>query len=144
MQLNQKLPGVYLSFSCVFNTPLTLVVKAQLLCLSLYCCLSREGGALRDTVERVTRVLTTGVTRGSLHFTEVQESHKASGGIYEGGRMAAGVEVRDGVDSCAVLKTANLQNQRQRSECTDAFFKLKKRNLCFYAFRGMNDFCAAS
>lgn len=27
----------------------------------------------------------TGVTRGSLHFTEVQESHKASGGIYEGG-----------------------------------------------------------
>lgn len=71
-------------------------------------------------MERVTRVLTTGVTRGSLHFTEVQESHKASGGIYEGG--AAGVEVRDGVDSHAVLKTANLEKQRQRSEGTDAFF----------------------
>lgn len=25
----------------------------------------------------------TGVTRGSSRFTEVQESHKASGGIYE-------------------------------------------------------------
>lgn len=32
----------------------------------------------------------TGVTRGSLHFTEVQESHKASGGIYEGGGGAKG------------------------------------------------------
>lgn len=53
------------------------------------------------------RVLTTGVTRGSLHFTEVQESHKASGGIYEGRGAAAGVEVGEGVDSCAVLKTAN-------------------------------------
>lgn len=74
-------------------------------------------------MERVTRVLTTGVTRGSLHFTEVQESHKASGGIYEGGGgTAAGVEVRDGVDSRAVLKTANLENRRQRSECSDAFF----------------------
>lgn len=41
-------------------------------------------------MERVTRVLTTGVTRDSLHFTEVQESHKASGGIYEGGGAAAG------------------------------------------------------
>lgn len=80
-------------------------------------------------MERVTRVLTTGVTRGSLHFTEVQESHKASGGIYEGGGTAAGVEVRDGVDSCAVLKTANLENQRQRSECTDAFSTWKKKSL---------------
>lgn len=44
-------------------------------------------------MERVTRVLTMGVTRGSLHFTEVQESHKASGGIYEGGRV--GGEGRD-------------------------------------------------
>lgn len=41
-------------------------------------------------MERVTRVLTTGVTRDSLHFTEVQESHKASGGIYERGGTAAG------------------------------------------------------
>lgn len=43
-------------------------------------------------MERVTRVLTTGVTRDSLHFTEVQESHKASGGIYEGGGTAAAGE----------------------------------------------------
>lgn len=34
-------------------------------------------------MRRVTSALTAGVTRGSLHFTEVQESHKASGGIYE-------------------------------------------------------------
>ena len=41
-------------------------------------------------MKRVTRVLTTGVTRGSSHFTEVQESHKASGGIYEGGGKEKG------------------------------------------------------
>lgn len=79
-------------------------------------------------MERVTRVLTMGVTRGSLHFTEVQESCKASGGIYEGGG-AAGVEVREGVDRCAGLKTANLENRRQRSKCTDGFFKWKKKSL---------------
>lgn len=45
-------------------------------------------GALRDTVRRVTRALTIGVTRDSLHFMEVQESHKASRGIYEGGGRA--------------------------------------------------------
>lgn len=39
-------------------------------------------------MERVTRALTMGVTRGSSHFTEVQESHKASGGIYERGGKA--------------------------------------------------------
>lgn len=39
-------------------------------------------------MKRVTRALTTGVTRGSSHFMEVQESHKASGGIYEGGGKA--------------------------------------------------------
>lgn len=75
-------------------------------------------------MERVTRVLTTGVTRGSLHFTEVQESQKASGGIYEGGGergTAAGLEVRDGVDSCAVLKTAHLENQRQRRRILNEF-----------------------
>lgn len=42
-------------------------------------------------MKRVTRALTTGVTRGSSHFTEVQESHKASGGIYEEGGKAKGV-----------------------------------------------------
>lgn len=47
-------------------------------------------------MERVTRVLTMGVTRGSLHFTEVQESHKASGGIYEGGRRGGGERSRGG------------------------------------------------
>lgn len=47
-------------------------------------------------MKRVTRALTTGVTRGSSHFTEVQESHKASGGIYEGGGKANGV-ARGGV-----------------------------------------------
>lgn len=45
-------------------------------------------------MKRVTRVLTTGVTRGSSHFTEVQESHKASGGIYEGGGKAKRVARR--------------------------------------------------
>lgn len=74
-------------------------------------------------MERVTRVLTTGVTRDSLHFTEVQESHKASGGIYEGGGTAAGVEVRDAVDSCAVLKTANLENPEVCARM--CFFKTK-------------------
>lgn len=42
-------------------------------------------------MKRITRALTMGVTRGSSHFTEVQESHKASGGIYEGGGKAKGV-----------------------------------------------------
>lgn len=79
-------------------------------------------------MERVTRVLTTGVTRGSLHFTEVQESHKASGGIYEGGGTAAGVEVRDAVDSCALLKAANLKNRRQKSKCTNGVWQWKWKN----------------
>lgn len=73
-------------------------------------------GALRDTMKRVTRALTTGVTRGSSHFTEVQESHKASGGIYEGGGKAKGV-AREGeweedqgtVDAPTLLKAANLE-----------------------------------
>lgn len=66
----------------------------------------RGRGALRDTVRRVTRALTTGVTRGSSHFTEVQESHKASGGIYEGGGRAKGgwwwgeVGLRGGLGCC--------------------------------------------
>lgn len=47
-------------------------------------------------MRRVTRALTTGVTRGSSHFTEVQESHKASGGIYEGGGRAKGGGVARG------------------------------------------------
>lgn len=52
----------------------------------------------------------TGVTRGSLHFTEVQESHKASGGIYEGGGGGGGEgrwgrEVAwDAVDGPTVVK----------------------------------------
>lgn len=44
----------------------------------------------------------------------------------EEGGTAAGVEVRDGVDSRAVLKTANLAKRRQRGERTDAFFKMEK------------------
>lgn len=71
-------------------------------------------------MERVTRVLTTGVTRDSLHFTEVQESHKASGGIYEGGGTAAGVE--GGMLLIAI--TINLENE-DSSVCTDVL-KTKK------------------
>lgn len=41
-------------------------------------------------MRRVTSALTAGLTRGSLHFTEVQESHKASGGIYEEGKGVLG------------------------------------------------------
>lgn len=75
----------------MFNALLTLVIKApssSVLAFTAFSPGERKGGgrgALRDTVEHVTRVLTTGVTRGSLHFTEVQKSHKASAGIYEGG-----------------------------------------------------------
>lgn len=44
-------------------------------------------------MKRVTRALTIGVTRGSSRFMEVQESHKASGGIYEaGGRSKGGMK----------------------------------------------------
>ena len=81
-----------MSFSSVFNVALTLPIKPHSsLCLSLLRPLQGRG-ALRDTMKRVTRALTTGVTRGSSHFTEVQESHKASGGIYEEGGKAKGVE----------------------------------------------------
>lgn len=87
-------PGVYMSFSCVFNTTPTLAIKPHSFSVSPFTAASPgEEGALRDTVRRVTRALTTGVTRGSSHFTEVQESHKASGGIYEGGGKA---EVKGG------------------------------------------------
>lgn len=60
----------------------------------------------------------TGVTRGRLHFTEVQESHKASGGIYEGGGGKSngggkgrwGREVAwDAVDGPTVLKAPTLE-----------------------------------
>lgn len=84
----------------------------------------RGRGALRDTVRRVTRALTTGVTRGSSHFTEVQESHKASGGIYEGGGRAkggGGGEGRwgweaawDAADAPTLLKAANLEKKKGR------------------------------
>lgn len=89
-----------MSFSRVFNTPPTLPIKAHSSSVSAFTAASlgrkRGGeGALRDTVKRVTRALTTGVTRGSLHFTEVQESHKASGGIYEG--RVEGAERREEV-----------------------------------------------
>lgn len=47
-------------------------------------------------------------------------------GWEEGGGNAAGVEVRDGVDSRAVLKTANLAKRRQRGERADAFLKMEK------------------
>lgn len=75
--------------------------------VSVYCGLSGGRGALRDTVRSVTRALTTGVTRGSSHFTEVQESHKASGGIYEAGEKAKGVgggqRMRDKLGCCWCL-----------------------------------------
>ena len=93
----------------------------------------RGRGALRDTMKRVTRALTTGVTRGSSHFTEVQESHKASGGIYEGGGKAEGREERrgegggweaewDAVDAPTLLKEANLEKwpTHTRSQNTEA------------------------
>lgn len=66
-------------------------------------------------MKHVTRALTTGVTRGSLHFTEVQESHRASGGIYEGGgkekrrRARGGGVEREPIDGSTVLKAANLE-----------------------------------
>lgn len=86
-----------MSFSPVFNTPPTLPIKASGPSVSAFTVASpgravgmvgaaRGGGALRDTVRCVTSALTAGVTRGSLHFTEVQESHQASGGIYEEGK----------------------------------------------------------
>lgn len=72
-------------------------------------------------MKRITRVLTAGVTRGSSRFTEVQESHKASGGIYEGGGKAKGVARGGGIGerggrreadwdaADALLKEANLE-----------------------------------
>lgn len=82
------------------------------------------GGALWDTVERVTRVLTTGVTRDSLHFTEVQESHKASGGIYEGGGAAAG-------GMLLIAITVNLEKWRQQRvhRCASFFLKNKTKKI---------------
>lgn len=83
--LIKSLPGVYMSLGCAFNMTVTLPVKPHgSLRLTLLRPL-RGRGALRGTVKRVTRALTTGVTRGSSRFTEVLESHQASGGIYEGG-----------------------------------------------------------
>lgn len=68
-------------------------------------------------MKRVTRAQTTGVTRASSHFTEVQESHKASGGIYEERREregGEGVEAKrqdeDAADAYpSLLNTANLE-----------------------------------
>lgn len=74
-------------------------------------------GALRDTVKRVTRPLMAKVMRGSFHFREVQESHKASGGIYKGERKAKAKARRRGVDCDAVyvptpLKATNLEKAK--------------------------------
>ena len=79
-----------MSFSRVFNTALTLPIKPHSSSVSAFTAASRGRGALRDTMKRVMRALTIRVTRGSSHFTEVQESHKASGGIYEGEGKAKG------------------------------------------------------
>lgn len=99
----------------------------------------RGRGAFRDTMKRVTRALMAGVTRGSLHFTEVQESHMASGGIYEGGGKAKALARRGGVgrrtaDTVYVptlLKAANLE-KGQTHTLTKAH-----RNMCInmYVFK---------
>lgn len=108
----------------------------------VYCGLSGGRGALRDMVKRVTRALTTGVTRGSSHFTEVQESHKASGGIYEAGEKAKGVgggqRMRDKLGCCWCLHTYKKQlflkaqkkiKQRCELECDWHFEKLVYKNV---------------
>lgn len=131
-----------MSFSPVFNTPPTLPIKPSRAPLPqpLRRPLRGDGwgrgwrgaggGALRDTVRRVTSALTAGVTRGSLHFTEVQESRKASGGIYEveglgmgggeeGGGGAIGRSEGQGggaVNSRTALKAANLVNGQEHME----------------------------
>lgn len=100
-------------------------------------------------MKHVTRALMAGVMRGSLHFREVQESHKASGGIYKGGGKAKaesrkrGVKVDvDAVYVPTLLKAANLEKgqthankntQKYAHKCDCRLMCLNKRACTKYA-----------
>lgn len=121
----------------MFNAPLTLVIKApssSVLAFTAFSPGERKGGGgghyetqwstLRGCLRQELRGAVCISRRSRNPTRHLQEFTRGEG-------QAAGVEVRDGVDSCALLKTANLENRRQRSECTDAFFKWKKKIFVF-------------
>lgn len=104
--------------------PLTLPIKPHSSSVSAFTAASPgKKGALRDTVKRVTRALTTGVTRGSCisrrsrnptrHLEEFTRGEGKQKGVAGGG----GVERRPGMLLMATtgLKAANLEKGQKHT-----------------------------